>query len=739
MKKIFLFLTATLFATSLWATEITLSAASGNAAAAYYLAPDGTAISAIAGSGAKAATYNSGAKITVDGKNNPNATITFTISSGVTITSFKVNGTSQNNTSYDLDGTAVTFGTALTGLSKKSSMIFTLHCKDASSSSSNRNTTITSIVLEYSSGNTLQYNANGGSGTMANSSGTGTITLSANTYTKSGCAFQGWATSQANANAGTVTYADGASYNLSADATLYAVWKLNKPTLSCLNNVVTMEVPGSSTVYYTTTIDGSTPAIPTSSSTAYNPSSKPVISADTKFAVIAILENHISSDTARADFEYVVPAYTLTNVVNTEGYGTVSPASVSGIASETAVSTSLNTYTVNGTTVTATPAEATAEYTYAFDSWSNLPATVTADLTVTANFIRTANSYAVNYTAPSNGTYTIKVGEAEAVSANTTAAYGYTITLAATPSKGYKFISWTVSKAEGTVTVTNNQFTMPAEAVTVSATFEEIVCPTSGVVYSLSMKNTTLSGVTQYAEVELADTYATENGGVSYLGNLNGSTNKAQVTKNGVYFNGNDAYIKVALECAIQTGDTLKFVRGDQERQICVTKNRTRVVNDTTISDTYVFTADFNDVDTIYIWRKEAGATYLKSMTITRPIKSAVTFNPTPADGTVTIKNGDVAIASGDKLPKGTVLTVEATATTANYSLVTLTANGEDIKSSKEFTVGTVAVEVVAVFADATGVDNTADEAKAIKRIENGMLIIEKNGVRYNAQGQVIK
>ena len=38
-----------------------------------------------------------------------------------------------------------------------------------------------------------------------------------------------------------------------------------------------------------------------------------------------------------------------------------------------------------------------------------------------------------------------------------------------------------------------------------------------------------------------------------------------------------------------------------------------------------------------------------------------------------------------------------------------------------------------------TALDNTADETKAIKRIENGMLIIEKNGVRYNAQGQVIR
>ena len=39
----------------------------------------------------------------------------------------------------------------------------------------------------------------------------------------------------------------------------------------------------------------------------------------------------------------------------------------------------------------------------------------------------------------------------------------------------------------------------------------------------------------------------------------------------------------------------------------------------------------------------------------------------------------------------------------------------------------------------ATALDNTADEAKTIKRIENGQLVIYKNGVRYNALGAEIK
>jgi len=39
----------------------------------------------------------------------------------------------------------------------------------------------------------------------------------------------------------------------------------------------------------------------------------------------------------------------------------------------------------------------------------------------------------------------------------------------------------------------------------------------------------------------------------------------------------------------------------------------------------------------------------------------------------------------------------------------------------------------------ATSVDNTASETHCVKTLENGMLIFEKDGVRYNAQGQIVK
>ena len=77
-------------------------------------------------------------------------------------------------------------------------------------------------------------------------------------------------------------------------------------------------------------------------------------------------------------------------VINGEqtGWGSLSASSVDDVAYGTAVSTSSNTLTIGGTTVTATPAAATEEYTYFFSSWSDVPETVTSDTTITANFVR---------------------------------------------------------------------------------------------------------------------------------------------------------------------------------------------------------------------------------------------------------------------------------------------------------------------------------------------------------------
>ena len=52
---------------------------------------------------------------------------------------------------------------------------------------------------------------------------------------------------------------------------------------------------------------------------------------------------------------------------------------------------------------------------------------------------------------------------------------------------------------------------------------------------------------------------------------------------------------------------------------------------------------------------------------------------------------------------------------------------------------GVKAVDEFEFISDPTALDNTAADAKAVKFFENGQLIILKNGVRYNAQGAVVR
>ena len=90
-----------------------------------------------------------------------------------------------------------------------------------------------------------------------------------------------------------------------------------------------------------------------------------------------------------------------------------------------------------------------------------------ASVTVTYTSIGAdETTYSVTLNQPAEGG-TIEADKDEA-------AKGATVTLTATPDEGYKFSAWDVTDANSNaITVTNNQFTMPASDVTVSASFVE--------------------------------------------------------------------------------------------------------------------------------------------------------------------------------------------------------------------------------------------------------------------------
>ena len=75
-------------------------------------------------------------------------------------------------------------------------------------------------VLNFSTGYSVTFLANSGSGSMSAQAGIAPAALTSNTFTRSGFTFAGWSLT----SGGTVAYADGASYDFSANLTLYALW-----------------------------------------------------------------------------------------------------------------------------------------------------------------------------------------------------------------------------------------------------------------------------------------------------------------------------------------------------------------------------------------------------------------------------------------------------------------------------------------------------------------------------------
>lgn len=172
--------------------------------------------------------------------------------------------------------------------------------------------------------------------------------------------------------------------------------------------------------------------------------------------------------------------------------------------------TSWDIYKTGESTTKVTPAASTAS------TYFTMPAYA---VTVGATF--TAIDYTITKNSADHGTYTVKVGESEVSTAN----YGQTVTLAATPESGYVLSGWTVMNGETPVSVTSNQFTMPAGNVTVNATFVEAPTPCFSFVPKVVTENESitvgdeLTVVTGGTMVASAGTYTYEPTGLLVAGN----------------------------------------------------------------------------------------------------------------------------------------------------------------------------------------------------------------------------
>ncbi len=306
----------------------------------------------------------------------------------------------------------------------------------------------------------------------------------------------------------------------------------------------------------------------------------------------------------------------ITSIIIT-GYGTGSNRTFSSIRVGTTTSnyadaTATGTGTMSSSssplqTITITPSSNIAANSYISITLSGNINIASVELVYADGGGDSAPTYTVTYKANGGTGADIVDDEASTVASNTFSRSGYT------------FDHWNTAADD------SGDNYDPGDTVTgdltLYAQWEENTCPTSGTLYTLEMKSVALSSVAQNTEVALSTTYATETGGTAYIGNKNSDGSKAQIkAENGgiIYFNGADAYVKIVLDCPLQTGDSLYFTNGNGTRQICFTTTNTRATTYSTTSNKYEFPAAFDAVSTIYVWRTEGSSTYVHSINIKR-------------------------------------------------------------------------------------------------------------------------
>ena len=253
--------------------ETVTLAATDNQESGYFFVGDGSIITNIVGQGAKSVSFSGKnddkkSKITVDASNNE-ATITFTIGTGVTITSFKAIGTANEKTQYDLDGTTVTIGTALTGLNKTSSMVFKLSCTDASGSS-NRNTEISSFVLTYTS-------SGSGESTLPTNLAWSTD-LSAGVSKQAGTTFT--YTASSNNSAGAITYSSSDENIAAVDPTTGEVTTKAAGTAIITATIAEIGCYPTKSITYTLTVTSTGEPEPTTYTVTVNSTTNGTVTAD---------------------------------------------------------------------------------------------------------------------------------------------------------------------------------------------------------------------------------------------------------------------------------------------------------------------------------------------------------------------------------------------------------------------------------------------------------------------------
>lgn len=231
-------------------------------------------------------------------------------SSSVTSSSATISWTSTNQSSWSLSGVGSYSGSSQTSqsVSLSASSSYTPTLVITSSTGDTATTTGASFSTPAQSF-TVTFNANGGTGTMANQTANTATNLTAFGFTPpAGKGFSGWATS----SGGSVVYANQASYPFTASTTLYAIY-YTLPTAPSAPSPSVTSGPTQTTV----TISWSAPADGGSAITRYEAQ----LGSSGYSNIGNVLTQSLTGLTASTSYTYSVRAV---NAIGTSTAGSVS-------------------------------------------------------------------------------------------------------------------------------------------------------------------------------------------------------------------------------------------------------------------------------------------------------------------------------------------------------------------------------------------------------------------------------
>ncbi|MCL4857499.1 MAG: InlB B-repeat-containing protein, partial [Flavobacteriales bacterium] len=141
-----------------------------------------------------------------------------------------INGTNVGSGTIPTTGAAVgnTAVSGMTGLTGTVTIVISLSGATGTGTFRLDDFTLFGSTSCGGSSHTVTFNGNGNDGgSMSNQTASGSTALTTNAFTKTGCSFTVWNT--ASDGSGT-SYTNGATYDFSADITLYAQWNCSPPT-----------------------------------------------------------------------------------------------------------------------------------------------------------------------------------------------------------------------------------------------------------------------------------------------------------------------------------------------------------------------------------------------------------------------------------------------------------------------------------------------------------------------------